>query len=152
MREWEALERAVAKRLGTRPTRGSGNGRLKGDINTEHFKLETKHTARPHHIVLKVDWLDKIAQEARADNKLPVLVIRCRLAEYWILLESFKPRRTVPPWRSLRLQMYPELKTGMDEPDLVESELAFWRVYTPEEALALIRQLEARASHTAASG
>jgi hypothetical protein len=148
VREWEALERSVARKLGTRPTRGSGNGHLKGDINTEYFKVETKCTTKPDHIVLKVDWLDKIAQEARADNKLPILVIRCRLAEYWILLEGFKPSRTVPPWRSLRLQMHPALETGMDEPDLVESELAFWRVYSPNEALTLIRQLEASATDT----
>jgi len=136
VKEWESLERSVAKKLGTRPTRGSGNGHLKGDINTKYFKVETKRRA-----TLEIDWLDKIAQEARADNKLPVLVIRCRLAEYWFLLEGFKPRRTVPPWRSIRLQMHPALETRISEHDLVESELAFWRVYSPEEALAIIRQM-----------
>ena len=137
MTGWKQTEREIARMLGARPTAGSGAGRRKGDIDTDQHKIEVKQTSRLDHYSLSVTVLDKIAVEARAVGKVPALAIACRLARCWILLERFKAQPSPPPWRTLRLRLYPIL-----EPTEIESELAYWRVYPFEEGKALLTQSE----------
>lgn len=69
-------ERKTAKRLGgaTRPGSGSLDG-AKGDIMLPQFLIENKCTEHKS-ISLKLDWLDKISREARAEGKAPGLAIQ----------------------------------------------------------------------------
>lgn len=69
-------ERKTAKRLAgdQRPGSGSLDG-AKGDIVLREFLVENKSTEH-RSISLKLDWLEKIAREARAEGKSPALAIQ----------------------------------------------------------------------------
>jgi hypothetical protein len=64
----------TAKRLGARLVRGSGSGRLKGDMFTGTAHLEQKTTQRAS-FSIKLDWLLKITRTALEQAKFPALLV-----------------------------------------------------------------------------
>jgi hypothetical protein len=69
-------EKKAAKRLGGSATPGSGalDG-AKGDINLDHFLVESKSTTAES-MRLELAWLRKIAKEALEKNKYPALAVQ----------------------------------------------------------------------------
>jgi len=74
-----------------RPASGALVG-AKGDIALEQFLMEAKSSTRES-MTLKLDWLCKIAREARSEGKKAALTIsfvtedgRARLDGDWVLL------------------------------------------------------------------
>ena len=68
-------ENRVVKALGARPQPGSGAGRnFKGDGDLPAFLVEAKST-KHRSIGLKLDHLEKITEEAAAQNKAPALTL-----------------------------------------------------------------------------
>lgn len=70
---WKGQEKAVARGLSGRRTRGSGCGNDKGDVVSTLFRSECKTTIAAS-ISVKAAWLSKIASEASGDRKAPMLV------------------------------------------------------------------------------
>ena len=72
----QKAERLTAKRLGGLARKGSGaiEG-YKGDIEFYEFLLENKSTLKASFSV-KLEWLNKISREARAQGKTPGLSIQ----------------------------------------------------------------------------
>lgn len=69
-------ERKAAKRLGGRNRPGSGSlDGAKGDIMLSEFLVENKTTEHKS-ISIKLDWLEKIAREAREEGKAPALAVQ----------------------------------------------------------------------------
>jgi len=68
-------EDRLSKTLGgrSRPASGAMDG-AKGDIGVGQFLIEAKSTTSLS-MSLKLDWLVKIAQEARAEHKEPALTV-----------------------------------------------------------------------------
>ncbi len=70
-----AAEKRLAKRLGGRQTPASGAMvGAKGDVMLPAMLMEAKSTVRDS-LALKLDWLAKIAGEARAQGKVPALAV-----------------------------------------------------------------------------
>ena len=70
-----ASEQRLAKRLGGRQTPASGAmAGAKGDVELPGVLLEAKSTTADS-MSLKLDWLAKIAAEARAAGKQPALAV-----------------------------------------------------------------------------
>lgn len=69
-------ERRLAERVGGRQTVGSGNQvGDKGDIRLQDVLIESKATEASS-VSVKLEWLAKIAQEARAKGLTPALALQ----------------------------------------------------------------------------
>lgn len=86
-------EQRVAKMLGgrLRPASGALEG-AKGDIVMDKFLVEAKSSQRMS-ITIKLDWLCKIAREARSEGKTPALTVsfvtpegRAQLDGDWVMI------------------------------------------------------------------
>lgn len=67
-------ERNTAKRLAAKLVRGSGSGRLKGDMWTLDAHIEAKSTISTS-IAIKLSWLVKITKTALARDRMPAVTI-----------------------------------------------------------------------------
>jgi Holliday junction resolvase len=71
---WEKAEQKVAQKTGGKRSPGSGNGRIKGDVNSKRLCIEVKETSKKY-MTFHTDWLAKILEEANRQYKIPVLAI-----------------------------------------------------------------------------
>lgn len=81
-------EKTVAKRLGGKITKGSGNGRDKADINTPEMKVECKTTKAESYRLDRLT-LAKIETQAKSQGKIGVMNIQFEgtNARYVVILE-----------------------------------------------------------------
>lgn len=95
-------ERSVAKSFGRRmPASGaSQQAHKKGDVQSDKLMIEAKAT-RKGSFNLKHDTLAKLVREARAVNKIPVLVVRF-LAEEVVVVDERE-------WVMLPLSIFEEI-------------------------------------------
>lgn len=88
MKDWELAQLEVAKAVGGKVTPGSGNGKQKGDVQTDSIIIEVKHTSRTT-LTIQRRWLTKLIREWRNDkSKLyAVLVVFFQLRGYVYMLD-----------------------------------------------------------------
>ena len=70
-----ASEKNLSKDLGGSLTRGSGSGNEKGDVKVSGFLIEAKSTVNKS-MSVKLDWLNKIVNEAIMTDREPGFSIR----------------------------------------------------------------------------
>lgn len=82
-------ENLVAEICGGRVQPGSGSSiYAKGDVKTQDYLIECKRTDK-RSIGLKVDWLEKITEEARTAGKRPMMSLEfedTRYEQQWFLI------------------------------------------------------------------
>lgn len=72
----QKAEKKAARRLGGTTRAGSGAVEgFKGDITLSTFLVENK-TTEHRSISLKLDWLEKVSEEARQEGREPALAIQ----------------------------------------------------------------------------
>ena len=88
MVEWEECQQIVSKLLKGKITPGSGNGRVKGDVITDHYCIEVKNTSKKSYPLSKLT-LNKLIHEAKSHRKIPLFVIFFELRSYCYMYSPY---------------------------------------------------------------
>jgi len=88
MKPWEKKEIKDKKDFSGRRTKGSGNYWAQpGDISTDDFLIDAKHTTHESYSVSKKTW-DKIYEEALFMKRYPMLSIQIQDVELVVLSKA----------------------------------------------------------------
>jgi len=80
-------EKEGAKAYSGKTVRGSGSGRMKGDIDSKYFRIECKRTDKKQKsITVTQAFLEKIEEEAFGAGKLPALEIEIGSYKPWVII------------------------------------------------------------------
>ena len=103
-----AAERRLLKRLGAKPTKASGALADKGDGTLGKYRIEVKSTVASS-MSLKLEWLWKIAREARQTGKCPALAV--------VFCTEDGHERGDGDWVMVRTHDWKELTDALDSED-----------------------------------
>jgi hypothetical protein len=85
-------ERGLAESVSGKQVVGSGNKNDKSDVKTDKFRYEAKSTDK-RSLILKLDWLEKIVNEALRTGRKPAISIMFSEAadpcgKRWVMIEE----------------------------------------------------------------
>lgn len=115
--DWETAQKMVADAVGGKVTPGSGNGRIKGDVQKEGWGFEVKQYAdrqRPDKPApsysIKKSWFNKLVHQCGNDRDV-CLVIFVALRGVPYFRELIGPHKEDITWKSISCQegSFPEV-------------------------------------------